>query len=178
MPSAPIFWFTGLSGSGKSTVTNYVHKHLTDKGIKVRILDGDDVRDGRAKKLGFSPEDIETNNKLISELCLKERQLYDIILVPVISPIEKVRQLVRAQLGPNFFLIYCNADLESVVQRDVKGLYEKAKQGVIPDMIGFSPSSPYEIPKDADLILNTGGYIDDEATTFQKAIAFVNAKIK
>lgn len=170
---SPIFWFTGLSGSGKTTVTKLVSDILVQKNLKVRIIDGDDVRDNYAKRLGFSPEDIEINNKLICDLCQKERQHYDLILVPVISPLDKVRRMVKERLEPGFYLIYCNAKLESVMERDVKGLYQKAKEGKIPDMIGFSEVSPYEIPKNADLVLNTDGKVETEEETVSKVFEFI-----
>lgn len=173
----PIFWLTGLSGAGKTTIANLVREFFTAKGLNVRIIDGDDVRDNRKKRLGFSPEDIEENNRLIANLCSTERNNYDFILVPVISPLEKVRSIVRDILTPEFYLIYCNANLDIVMQRDVKGLYQKAQNGEILNMIGYSEESPYDAPLNADLILNTSGQSGSESETTKVAIEFIQSKL-
>ena len=105
MSTASIFWFTGLSGAGKSTIAEAVKSRLELNGLKVFILDGDNVRSQLHKNLGFSKSDIEENNRLISELCVQYQTKYDIILVPIISPFNKSRNAARKKIGKNFFEI-------------------------------------------------------------------------
>jgi adenylyl-sulfate kinase len=168
-----IFWFTGLSGAGKSTVAEALVPLLNERKIKVLILDGDAIRDRRTQKLGFSYEDIKLNNSEIAKLCQEKRKEADVILVPVISPYRAIRTEIRQQLSPHFKLIFCNANLQSVVERDVKGLYAKAQKGEINNMIGFSSETPYEAPEDADLILQTGVSGEGVSTSVEKALAFI-----
>jgi len=153
---ARVFWFTGLSGSGKSTVAKSVKPLLEVEGYSVLILDGDEVRKKLHLDLGFSEQDIKKNNILIAELCRSCRCDYDIILVPIISPYVYSRQQARELLGEGFFEIYFSADLHSVMKRDVKGLYTKAKNGEINNMIGYSPSNIYEPPLHPDFVVNSG----------------------
>jgi len=150
-----IFWFTGLSGSGKSTIAGRVSDLLKEQGVRTLILDGDDIRRRLHADLGFTKEDIKKNNTLISQLCLSERQEWDVIFVPVISPYSESRAEARKLLQPYFYEVYCNSSLEKVMLRDVKGLYAKAKRGEIDNMIGFSEFSPYEPPPCPDIVLST-----------------------
>ena len=148
---AKIFWFTGLSGAGKSTVASETAARLRAAGKKVRILDGDDVRNRLHRHLGFSTADILENNRLIAELCIEARDGADAILVPIISPLDEARAIARALLGADFRLVYFSAPLSHVERADVKGLYEKARTGAIDNMIGVADTNPYEPPSDADL---------------------------
>ena len=154
--SVPVFWFTGLSGSGKSTVAEAANTRFTQDGVKVLMLDGDDVRRRLHRDLGFNESDIKTNNSLIAELCEKNRRNYDVIFVPIISPFRSSRAAARRRLSPGFFEIYVQASVNIVRKRDVKGLYSMADRGEIINLIGFSPGSIYEPPTDADLALPTG----------------------
>lgn len=157
------FWFTGLSGAGKSTIAEAVRRQLESEGRRISIIDGDDVRGLLHKHLGFSEPDIKENNKLISELCLARRADTDAILVPIISPFRASRAAARKLLAPRFFEIYIKASVPAVTARDVKGLYAKAKAGEIAGMIGVSPTAaPYEPPESADLVIAT-----DVTTAFQ-----------
>lgn len=150
-----IFWFTGFSGSGKTTVAVEVKQKLEAEGYSICILDGDEVRQRQHKHLGFTPQDIKENNSLIAKMCKENRGKYDVILVPIISPFRESRQKARDLLGSHFYEIYFNASLACVIARDVKGLYAKAKQSKMKNLIGFSPDSIYEVPDKADFIVNS-----------------------
>ena len=152
---APVFWFTGLSGAGKSTVAQKAKRRLEKKGFSVLITDGDDMRAGRREKLGFTEKDIKMNNRLIAEYCAERRGKHDVILVPIISPYQESRWAARQALSPGFYEVYCSAGLSCVAERDTKGLYRKARNGEIDNLIGFSPRNPYEAPKRPDLELPT-----------------------
>ena len=175
---AKVFWLTGLSGSGKSTVCESVVQKLRQKNITVKVIDGDDVRNEFHQDLGFEFEDVKKNNLLIVELIKKYEKDFQVILVPVIAPYQRVRLQIKQALKDNLYLIYCDADLNTVIDRDVKGLYTKAKNGVIDNMIGFSRGYPYEKPQDPDLVLSTGMGIDFLTRTVDKFLAFILEKIK
>lgn len=176
MKKPMIFWLTGLSGAGKSTISNIVRDHFSMMGKTIKIVDGDDVRNKYHEKLGFEFEDVKRNNLLICDLITNEFSNCDIILVPVIAPYEKVRDLIKNKFLDNLFFVYCNANLESVSSRDVKGLYKKAKEGKITNMIGFSDGYDYEIPSSPDLILNTGTEGDTPDNSSKKLIEFIKSK--
>ena len=151
-----VVWLTGMSGSGKSTLASFIKTAFQKEGFKVQIIDGDDVRDQDSNKLGFGLEDVEINNLRIAKLCLElKNRDYDLVLVPVISPYDRVRKKTREILEPYYHLVYVKAEVESLRKRDTKGLYKAADQGEITDLIGYSLTNPYEEPNDADLILNT-----------------------
>lgn len=173
--NAVVLWFTGLSGSGKSTVADALRQRLAAAGCTVLILDGDDVRARLHQNLGFSPEDIQENNRLIAELCRDNRARYDVILVPIISPYAASRRQARTRLEPDFFEIHFNASQETVVARDVKGLYAKAKAGEISNLLGFSPGAVYEPPSAPDLTIDSG--CETVETSTIKMLDFINAKL-
>lgn len=173
MKKALVFWFTGLSGSGKTTIVNEVSKVLSASGKKVKIYDGDTVRAKINKHLTFSPEHIRENNKIIAELCMKDSKSYDYIFVPIISPFSKSRQSARKTIGRNFYLIYAKASLPAVIKRDPKGLYKKALSGEIDNFIGVSVNVPYEEPQDADLVLDTER--EDIEVCVKKLINFLDS---
>jgi len=171
MTTASVYWFTGLSGVGKSSIAKAAKSKLELMGMKVLVLDGDDVRKELHQNLGFSESDIEENNRLISELCVKQRQEYDIILVPIISPFRRSRSAAKKNLGKGFYEIYLNADINTLFKRDTKGLYKQARNGLIDNLIGVSKSISYEPPKNPDLRLDTANYsIEDSIYTFIKFI--------
>lgn len=155
MVSAKVLWFTGLSGSGKTTIAKRIEEYLLSKNKKVLTLDGDAVRAKFHGHLGFSPEDIRENNRLISEICAKERGNHDFILVPVISPFRESREKARLLLQPDFIEIHVNCPLETCAKRDVKGLYKKAIAGEIENFIGISENVPYESPENPDIRIDT-----------------------
>lgn len=152
---AIVFWFAGLSGSGKTTITQALVEKLSAQGKTVKIFDGDVVRQELNTHLGFTPADIRENNRIIAELCAKNRALYDYIFVPIISPFEDARVAAREKLAPDFYVVYIKASLEEVMKRDVKGLYKKAVAGEIHHFIGLDPQVPFQVPKSPDLILDT-----------------------
>jgi len=163
MSKGLVFWFTGLSGSGKSTVADAVKERLEGLGAQTLILDGDDVRSRLHRHLGFSVEDIKENNALIVGMCKELRPEYDVLLVPIISPFLVSRSDARAALEPGFFEIFFMADLECVAGRDVKGLYDKARRGELENLIGFSANVPYEPPPAPDLAIDSNDESEEES---------------
>jgi adenylylsulfate kinase-like enzyme len=151
-----IVWLTGMSGSGKSTLAEYIKNTYQNKGYTVRIIDGDNIRDRDVEKLGFGRKDVEVNNLRIAKLCLDSKDSeFDLILVPVISPYDEVRKRTRSLLEPYYHLVYVETDIDSLKERDTKGLYKAADQGLINDLIGYSEINPYDKPSDADFVVNT-----------------------
>ena len=175
-PKAIVFWFAGMSGSGKSTVAHETFRHLHAAGLKTLILDGDAVRTTYHRHLGFSAADIRENLRLIAERCLAARGEYDVILVPVISPLADARAAARAHLGDGFRLVYIRASIAALEDRDPKGLYARARKGEMPDLIGYGPAAvPFEEPADADLVLDTTA--TPEADTVAAMLAFVRETV-
>lgn len=156
-----ILWFTGLSGSGKSTLAHAVEDYLHKTGIRTFVLDGDNVRQGLCRDLGFSDKDRTENIRRIGEVSKLMLDAGIMVMTAFISPFRKDRQIVRDLVDPEDFLeIYCKAPLEICEQRDPKGLYKKARAGQIPEFTGIS--SPYEAPEMPEIILNTEEYSIDE----------------
>ena len=150
-----ILWFTGLSGSGKSTLANAVNAALFERGLGTYVLDGDNVRHGLCKDLGFSDADREENIRRIGEVAKLFLDAGVIVLTAFVSPFradrDKARDLVEAG---DFFEIFCAADLDVCESRDPKGLYAKARSGAIKEFTGIS--SPYEAPDTPELKIDTG----------------------
>ena len=168
---ARIFWFAGLSGSGKSTVARETSRRLEAAGFKTLILDGDAVRGAEHRHLGFTAPDIRENLRLLAERCASARETRDAILVAAISPLADARAGVRARLGPGFHLVYLRASIAALESRDPKGLYARARKGELPDLIGYGPAAvPFEEPADADLLLDTTATA--EADTIAAMMAF------
>jgi adenylylsulfate kinase-like enzyme len=176
MKNAIIFWCTGLSGVGKTTLALSAQKHLENIGLSVLVVDGDRVRESYKEKLGFGKADIEKNNMRIVAICEVERKIYDVLIVPVISPIDNIRKITRKKLEPLFSLIYISCDLNSLKRRDPKGLYAKADKGDIQGLIGYSANNPYDIPEDADFSLDTSHSVSPE-TSKKAFLGFVKKKI-
>ncbi len=158
-----ILWFTGLSGSGKSTLASRVEEILFHQfNAKTYILDGDNIRAGLNKDLGFSPEDRQENIRRIGEVAKLFVDAGLIVLTAFISPYRKDRQMVRQLVEPGEFIeIYVRCPLEVCEQRDVKGLYRKARQGIIKNFTGID--APYEEPENPELIVDTHLLSVDEA---------------
>ncbi len=150
-----ILWFTGLSGAGKSTLAHGVEERLHQMGCRTFVIDGDNVRHGLCGDLGFSDADRVENIRRVGELAKLFTEAGMIVLTAFISPFRADRDRVR-QLVPtgDFLEIYCAADLAVCENRDVKGLYKKARAGQIPHFTGIS--SPYEEPEQPELVVETG----------------------
>ncbi len=149
-----VIWFTGLSGSGKSTIAIELEKKLIDLKKIVYRLDGDNIRNGLNSDLGFSEEDRNENIRRIAEVSLLFKDAGIITLVSFISPYKKMREYAKNRIGNDFFYeIYVKADLDTCKKRDPKGLYKKAGKNNIVDFTGIS--SPYEEPENPYLTLDT-----------------------
>ena len=150
-----VLWFTGLSGSGKSTLANALNEYLHSKGLSTFVLDGDNIRHGLCKDLGFSDEDRMENIRRIGEVANLFMNAGIITITAFVSPFKKDREKVRKIIGSTDFIeIYCAANLDVCEARDTKGLYKKARLGEIKEFTGIS--SPYEIPLDPDITVETG----------------------
>jgi adenylylsulfate kinase len=145
-------WFTGLSGAGKSTLANLVAEELKQRGHRVEVLDGDEVRTNLSKGLGFSKEDRDTNIRRIGYVCKLLARNGVIAISAAISPYREIRDEVRAQ-HKRFFEVYVKCPLDTLVERDVKGLYQKALQGEIAHFTGVS--DPYEEPLHPELVIES-----------------------
>ncbi|MCY7975068.1 adenylyl-sulfate kinase [Bacillus inaquosorum] len=169
-----ILWLTGLSGSGKSTIANAAARELFEQGYQVIVLDGDNIRHGLNKDLGFSDEDRKENIRRIGEVAKLFVQQGTIVITAFISPFredrEQVRQLVEAG---EFHEVYIKCDLDICEQRDPKGLYKKARNGEIPFFTGID--SPYEEPEAPELVLNSGQHDREECKN--QLIEFVKQKL-
>ncbi|QEY32860.1 adenylyl-sulfate kinase [Synechococcus sp. RSCCF101] len=150
-----ILWFTGLSGSGKSTLANAVNAELFQHGLAAYVLDGDNIRHGLCKDLGFSDADREENIRRIGEVARLFLDAGVIVLTAFVSPFRSDRDRARSLVADGDFVeIHCAASLSVCEERDPKGLYAKARAGAIKDFTGIS--SPYEEPESPELRLNTG----------------------
>lgn len=158
-----VVWFTGLSGSGKSTVACEVEHALIENGMNAYVLDGDNIRHGLNSNLGFSPEDRKENIRRIGEVAKLFSEANVVVATAFISPYREDRNLARSLLPEGrFFEVYCEAPLEICEERDPKGLYKKARAGEISEFTGIS--APYEVPEKAELILKTGEETLEEST--------------
>jgi adenylylsulfate kinase len=164
-----VLWFTGLSGSGKSTVANHVAQILHQQGKLTYVLDGDNIRHGINKDLGFSLEDRKENIRRIGEVAKLFVDAGVITLASFISPLREDRQNLRDILGEDFVEIYVSCSLEVCEARDPKDLYKKARKGEIKEFTGIT--SPYEEPVNPELVINTDLESIDECA--QKVIQYL-----
>jgi adenylylsulfate kinase len=144
-------WFTGLSGSGKSTIAEMLYHEFAARGLKTEILDGDEVRKNLSKGLGFSKEDRDTNIDRIAWVASRLTRHGAAVIVSAISPYEEARGKAREMIerfGP-FIEVFVDVSVEEAARRDVKGLYEKALRGEIDNFTGVS--DPYEAPRDPEI---------------------------
>ena len=150
-----MLWFTGLSGSGKSSIANLVEQKLHKKGIRTYVLDGDNVRHGLNKDLGFVQSDRVENIRRVAEVAKLMHDAGLIVLVSFISPFRAERDMARALFDEGQFIeIYVDTPIEIAEKRDTKGLYARARRGEIPNFTGID--SPYEEPKSPEMKLNAG----------------------
>jgi adenylylsulfate kinase len=150
-----ILWFTGLSGAGKSTLAHAVEEQLFRMSCRTFVLDGDNVRHGLCSDLGFSTEDRAENIRRVGEMAKLFLEAGIITLTAFISPFRSDRERVRSLVPQGDFLeIYCRCPLEMCEERDVKGLYQRARRGEVKDFTGIS--SPYEEPDNPELVVDTG----------------------
>jgi len=150
-----VLWYTGLSGAGKSTLANKVEEKLFERGIHTYVLDGDNIRHGLNKGLGFSTEDRKENIRRIGEVAKLFVDAGAFVSTAFISPYREDRDMVRQLVQDGEFIeVYVNAPLEICEERDPKGLYKKARAGEIKNFTGID--DPYEAPEDAELVIYTG----------------------
>lgn len=168
-----VIWLTGLSASGKSTVAREVELALVQNGKNSYVLDGDNIRHGLNKNLGFSPDDRKENIRRIGEVAKLFAEANVITLTAFISPYRADRDLARSLMPAGQFIeVFCDASVEECEKRDPKGLYKKARAGEIPEFTGIS--APYEAPAEAELVLKTASESLEEST--RKVIAYLQEK--
>jgi adenylyl-sulfate kinase len=171
MTQAYTLWFTGLSGAGKSTLSEKVAGELRRRGLKVEVLDGDEVRTNLSAGLTFSKEDRDINIKRIGYVCKLLTRNGVWCISAAISPYRDVRDYNRAQIG-NFVEIYVECSIEKLTERDVKGLYKKALAGEIKNFTGVS--DPYEPPLKAEITVNSEKETVDQS--LQKILGYLETK--
>jgi adenylylsulfate kinase len=165
-----VIWFTGLSGSGKSTNCNSLEELLYTKKINTFILDGDNVRNGLNKDLGFSDKDRSENIRRVAEVSKILMNAGNVVLASFITPFQKDRDIVKEIIGENNYIeVFVNTSLETCIKRDPKGLYKKSKSGLIKSMTGID--SKYEIPNSFDIEIS-------ESSTLEETIETIYALIK
>lgn len=166
-------WFTGLSGSGKTTLARQVGRNLRARGLKVEVLDGDVVRQNLSKGLGFSKEDRDTNIRRIGFVCNLLSRNGVVAIAAAISPYRAVRDEVRASQDTGRFIeVFLDCPIEVLIQRDVKGLYQKALTGQVERFTGVS--DPYEPPENPEIVLQTGCEREEESAA--KILAWLEDK--
>jgi len=169
-----ILWFTGLSGSGKSTLAHSVEEKLHQMNCKTFVFDGDNVRQGLCGDLSFNDQDRKENLRRIGEMVKLFLEAGTISLAAFISPFKEDRLKIRDMVPEGDFIeIYCRCSIEKCEERDVKGIYKKARAGKIPHFTGIS--SPYEEPEKAEIVVDTDGSVSLEETV-GKVLSILNEK--
>ena len=168
-----VLWFTGLSGSGKSTLASAVERELHQQGIRTFILDGDNVRTGLNSDLNFSAESREENIRRIAHVSALMKDAGLVVLSAFVSPYQKDRDFVRACANGDFSEVFVSTPLEVCEQRDVKGLYAKARAGEISNFTGIS--APFEAPANPELDVPTHQLSIEEATA--RVVDYITTKI-
>ena len=172
-----VVWFTGLSGSGKSTLAIALERVLHERGCLCQLLDGDNIRSGINNNLGFSDEDRKENIRRIAEVAKLFVDCGVITLTAFISPTNDIRSLATGIIGEeNFVEVFVNTPLAVCEERDVKGLYKKARAGLISDFTGIS--APFEAPENPDLEIDTSGCSVNESVTLLLEAILPKIKIK
>jgi adenylylsulfate kinase len=170
-----VFWITGLSGSGKSTIAQHAEAKLYQEGVLTQILDGDNMRTGLNSNLSFSEEDRIENIRRIAEVAKLFANCGIATIASLISPTIEIRQMAKTIIGEELFCeIYINTPIEECEARDVKGLYKKARAGVIKNFTGID--APYEAPISPDLEIYTKG--NNIETSSEQLFNFIFKKIK
>jgi adenylyl-sulfate kinase len=164
-PGGFTLWFTGLSGSGKSTIAHLVGPELDRRGLVVEYLDGDNVRTHLSKELGFSKEDRDTHIDRVGWVASRLTRQGGAVIAAAISPYEATRRAAREMVEEvgTFVEVYVKASVEECARRDVKGLYEKAFKGEIKEFTGVN--DPYDEPSDPELVLDTEAHTPEESAT-------------
>jgi adenylylsulfate kinase len=172
---AKVIWFTGLSGSGKTTVSSALEKKLFEMGYFTQLLDGDNIRSGINNNLTFSDKDRTENIRRIAEMAKLIKNCGVIVLCAFISPTDDIRKMAKSIIGADDFIeVFIDTPIEVCEQRDVKGLYDKARKGLIKDFTGVS--APFEKPKHADIIIDTTEVPLEESV--EKIFAVIKDKIE
>lgn len=168
-------WLTGLSGAGKTTLARHAEKELVAQGFLTQVLDGDNIRTGINNNLGFGEEDRRENIRRIAEVTKLFVQCGVVTMNSFISPSQEMRDMARDIIGPEDFLeVFVDAPLEVCEERDVKGMYKKARAGQIPNFTGIS--APYDAPENPDIHVRTDGKSIEECV--KQVIDFVMPRIK
>jgi adenylylsulfate kinase len=171
-----VVWLTGLSGSGKTTISSALERVLFDLGLQVYVLDGDNIRHGLNANLGFSREDREENIRRVAEVATLIADIGVVAIAAFISPYREDRRRARAiaqEAGKLFVEVYLDAPVEVCEQRDVKGLYKRARAGEIAEFTGIS--APYEAPLAAEVIIDTGR--EEVSAAVAQVIAFLRPRL-
>jgi len=148
-----VFWLTGLSGSGKSTMAKQLERQLFNEGFVVQVLDGDNVRSGINNNLGFSEDDRKENIRRIAEIAKLFSRSGIVTICSFVSPKNDLREMAQRLIGDEFHLVYISSSLKKCEERDVKGLYAKARKGEIKNFTGID--APFDIPSNPHLTLDT-----------------------
>lgn len=175
MSSGFVIWFTGLSGAGKSTLATRLRQELLDRDRRVEVLDGDEVRTNLSKGLGFSKEDRDTNIRRIGYVARLLGRNGVGAITAAISPYRAVRDEVRALVegdGVSFIEVYASCSIEELTRRDVKGLYERALRGELPNFTGVS--DPYEAPLSPEVTIHSDQ--EDEDTSLDRILAYLEQR--
>lgn len=165
-------WFTGLSGSGKSTLATYLLPKLREAGKKVEILDGDEVRENLSKGLGFSKEDRDTNIRRIGFVANLLARNGVVSITAAISPYKDIRNEIRSKAQAPFIEVYVECPIDVLEDRDTKGLYKKAKAGIIKNFTGIS--DPYEAPESPEVVCDTSKESIEESA--EKILAYLRKR--
>lgn len=169
-----VIWLIGLSGSGKSTIAEHLEAKLYDEGFLTQVLDGDNIRSGLNNNLSFSDEDRLENIRRISEVAKLFANCGVVTLASFITPTEAIRQMAKDIIGEDKYIeVYVSTSLEACEDRDVKGLYDKARQGIIKNFTGID--SVFETPQNPAIIIPTEGFTVEESV--QKLYDFIIEKI-
>jgi adenylylsulfate kinase len=169
-----VIWMVGLSGSGKSTLARALENSLHEEGFLTQLLDGDNMRTGLNKNLGFSPEDRTENIRRAAETAKLFMNAGLVTICSFISPTDDIRKMAKEVIGDGYVEVYVDCPVEVCEARDVKGLYAKARKGEIPDFTGIS--APFDVPKKPDVAVDTAN--QSLENSHQELVKAIIEKIK